>query len=53
VVVTHSPELVRQLGGALLYLVKGRVQSYERLDGDASGTIADQRLQAFLAGVHP
>ena len=53
VVVTHSPELVRQLGGALLYLVKGRVQSYERLDGDPSGAIADQRLQAFLAGVHP
>ncbi len=53
VVVTHSPELVRLLGGALLYLVKGRVQSYERLDGDAHGAIADQRLQAFLAGSHP
>ena len=53
VVVTHSPELVRLLGGALLYLVKGRVQSYERLDGDANGAIADQRLQAFLAGSHP
>ena len=53
VVVTHSPELVRLLGGALLYLVKGRVQSYERLDGDANGAITDQRLQAFLAGSHP
>jgi len=53
VVVTHSPELVRLLGSALLYLVKGRVQSYERLDGDANGAIADQRLQAFLAGSHP
>ena len=53
VVVTHSPELVRLLGGALLYLVKGRVQSYERLDGDANGAIVDQRLQAFLAGSHP
>jgi putative ABC transport system ATP-binding protein len=53
VVVTHSPELVRLLGGGLLYLVKGRVQSYERLDGDANGAIADQRLQAFLAGIHP
>ena len=52
-VVTHSPELVRQLGGALLYLVKGQVQSYERLDGGANGAIADQRLQAFLAGGHP
>jgi len=51
VVVTHSPELVRQLGGALLYLVKGRVQSYERLGRDAGGAIVDQRLQAFLAGV--
>jgi putative ABC transport system ATP-binding protein len=53
VVVTHSPELVRLLGGALLYLVKGRVQSYERLDRDANGAITDQRLQAFLAGSHP
>jgi putative ABC transport system ATP-binding protein len=52
VVVTHSPELVRHLGGALLYLVKGRAQSYERLEG-ATGSVADQRLQAFLAGVHP
>jgi ABC-type methionine transport system ATPase subunit len=52
-VVTHSPELVRQLGGALLYLVKGQVQSYERLDGGANGAIVDQRLQAFLAGGHP
>ena len=52
-VVTHSPELVRQLGGALLYLVKGQVQSYERLDGGANGAIGDQRLQAFLAGGHP
>jgi len=50
VVVTQSPELVRHLGGALLYLVKGRAQSYERL---AAGAVMDQRLQAFLAGIHP
>src|SRR5437660_12199661 len=31
VAVTHAPELVRRLGGALLYLVKGHVQTYERL----------------------
>jgi putative ABC transport system ATP-binding protein len=52
VAVTHSPELVRRLGGALLYLVKGRVQAYERLDAPG-GAIADRRLQAFLAGDHP
>ena len=53
VVVTHSPELVRHLGGALLYLVKGQAQSYERLDSAAPGAVVDQRLQAFLAGIHP
>src|SRR5258706_11650595 len=37
VAVTHQPDLVRRLGGALLYLVKGRVQ------------VADERLDAFLA----
>jgi len=41
VAVTHAPELVRRLGGALLYLVKGHVQP------------ADERLQDFLAGMHP
>jgi putative ABC transport system ATP-binding protein len=44
VAVTHQPELVRRLGGMLLYLVKGEVQAYERV-GDL-----DVRLQAFLAG---
>jgi putative ABC transport system ATP-binding protein len=53
VAVTHSPELVRRLGGALLYLVKGSVQAYERLDDTPDGSIVDQRLQAFLAGDHP
>ena len=53
VVVTHSPELVHHLGGALLYLVKGQAQSYERLDSAAPGAVVDQRLQAFLAGIHP
>jgi putative ABC transport system ATP-binding protein len=51
VAVTHSPELVRQLGGALLYLVKGRVQAYQRLDGPG-GSLVDEQLQAFLAGDH-
>ena len=41
VAVTHAPELVRRLGGALLYLVKGRMQ------------IMDEGFQAFLAGTHP
>src|SRR5882724_4511599 len=44
VAVTHQPELVRRLGGMLLYLVKGETQAYERV-GDL-----DVRLQAFLAG---
>ncbi len=50
VAVTHQPELVRRLGGRLLYLVKGRAQAYERIDAAASGAVTDVRLQAFLAG---
>src|SRR2546430_10325771 len=50
VAVTHAPELVRRLGGALLYLAKGHVQTYERLH---AGSVTDERLQAFLAGTHP
>src|SRR5712692_6286206 len=50
VAVTHQPELVRRLGGRLLYLVKGRAQAYERIDAAASGAVTDARLQAFLAG---
>src|SRR5262249_723562 len=50
VAVTHTPELVRRLGGALLYLVKGRVQAYEPVHG--AGIIAE-RPQAFLSGAHP
>jgi ABC-type methionine transport system ATPase subunit len=48
VAVTHQPELVRRLGGSLLYLVQGEVLTYERAD---SG-VTDARLQAFLAGEH-
>src|SRR6266568_2133643 len=43
VAVTHAPELVRRLGGALLYLVKGRVQAYESVHGAGAGVI-DERL---------
>lgn len=50
VAVTHAPELVRRLGGAVLYLVKGRVQAYEPVHG--AGVI-DERLQSFLSGTHP
>ena len=49
VAVTHTPELVRRLGGALLYLVKGRVQAYEPVH---DGGVIDERLQAFLSGTH-
>ena len=33
VAVTHQPDLVRRLGGGLLYLVKGHVQAFESIDG--------------------
>jgi putative ABC transport system ATP-binding protein len=46
VAVTHQPDLVRRLGGGLLYLVSGRVQAFE---ADAPASI-DAHLQAFLAG---
>ena len=46
VAVTHQPELVRRLGGCLLYLVRGEVLAYEGAEGGAT----DARLQAFLAG---
>jgi ABC-type methionine transport system ATPase subunit len=48
VAVTHQPELVRRLGGSLLYLVQGEVLTYERADGG----VTDARLRAFLAGEH-
>jgi len=47
--VTHSPELVHRLSGALLYLVQGRAEAYERLDA-AGNQVTDPRLRAFLAG---
>jgi ABC-type methionine transport system ATPase subunit len=50
VAVTHQPELVRRLWGALLYLVKGQMQAYERVDDLASHLPTDVGLQAFLAG---
>ncbi len=50
VAVTHQPDLVRRLGGGLLYLVKGRVEAFESIDGPDAGAVADARLQAFLAG---
>ncbi len=48
VAVTHQPELVRRLGGCLLYLVRGEVLAYEPADGG----VTDASLQAFLAGEH-
>jgi len=46
VAVTHQPDLVRRLGGGLLYLVGGAVLAYERADG----AVSDSRLHAFLSG---
>ncbi len=48
VAVTHQPELVRRLGGNLLYLIKGRVEALQSL-GATDGAL-DARLEAFLAG---
>src|SRR4029453_7708533 len=50
VAVTHQPDLVRRLGGSLLYLMKGRVEAFQSLDGSDAGAALDARLQAFLAG---
>jgi ABC-type multidrug transport system fused ATPase/permease subunit len=50
VAVTHQADLVRRLGGGLLYLVKGRVEAFESVDGPGAGAVADARLRAFLAG---
>ncbi len=50
VAVTHQPELVRRLGGDLLYLVRGRVEATARVDGAGAEGIAGERLRAFLAG---
>jgi ABC-type methionine transport system ATPase subunit len=50
VAVTHQPDLVRRLGGSLLYLIKGRVEAFQSLDGSDAGAALDARLQAFLAG---
>ena len=49
VAITHQPELIRRLGGCLLYLVKGRAETRECID-DLAPTITDGRLRAFLAG---
>ena len=50
VAVTHQPDLVRHLGGSLLYLVKGRVQAFQSADDPVTVAPTDARLQAFLAG---
>ena len=50
VAVTHQADLVRRLGGGLLYLVKGRVEAFESVDGPGGGAVVDARLRAFLAG---
>ena len=50
VAVTHQADLVRRLGGGLLYLVKGRVEAFESVDGPGAGAVRDARLRAFLAG---
>jgi ABC-type methionine transport system ATPase subunit len=50
VAVTHQTELLRRLGGHLLYLVQGRVHAFGCIDGVDPSAIGDARLQAFLAG---
>ena len=53
VVVTHQPELIRRLGGFLLYLVRGEREAYECLDASLAPVLTDARLEAFLAGAAP
>ncbi|MGH8745901.1 MAG: ABC transporter ATP-binding protein [Burkholderiales bacterium] len=48
VAATHQPELMRGLGGFLMYLVGGEVRAYERVEELAAR--ANGRLHAFLAG---
>jgi len=50
VAVTHQPDLVRRLGGSVLYLVKGRVQAFESVGDPGAHAPGDARLQAFLSG---
>jgi ABC-type methionine transport system ATPase subunit len=50
VAVTHQPDLVRRLGGSVLYLMQGRVEAFQSLDGPTAGAALDVRLHAFLAG---
>ena len=50
VAVTHQPDLMRRLGGSLLYLVAGHVQAFESADDPGTRASTDARLQAFLAG---
>jgi putative ABC transport system ATP-binding protein len=50
IAVTHQPELVRRIGGRLLYLVKGRIRADEPIQGGAAFTSAT--LEAFLRGEH-
>lgn len=52
VAVTHQTELLQRLGGCFLYLVGGRMQVYECIEG-ATQAITDARLQAFLRGESP
>src|SRR5258705_243945 len=50
IAVTHQADLVRRLGGGLLYLVKGRVEAFESIDGPGGGAGVGARPRAFLAG---
>ena len=50
IAVTHQPDLVHRLGGGLLYLIKGRIEAFQSLDGPDANAPMDARLRAFLAG---
>jgi UDP-glucose/iron transport system ATP-binding protein len=54
VAVTHQPDLVRRLGGGLLYLVRGRVEAFEsfELQGDlrARADEVEARLALGFSG---
>jgi len=50
VAVTHQPELVRRLGGSLLYLEKGERKACEAVEEVVGRPQSDPRIRAFLAG---
>jgi UDP-glucose/iron transport system ATP-binding protein len=50
VAVTHQPDLVRRLGGNLLYLIKGRVEGMRRAINDQKARLISGHDYVFVTG---